>query len=380
MADLFTGTEMWIRSPLWDGFWILSGLPLGVVFLAGIGWGGIHPQFIILWTALVMQTGHLLSPMGLAWTHEGFRRIMRRHAAKYVSLPLGILAGATAVAYGSSFYLPDIRFNPASFSLLVRSTTLAEFKNPFMAMVVIYSLWNAYHFGKQAFGIMSIYRHKANIGGAHTYGREQRMVDLIYCCVVIWATMLIPFVPPLTKAGHELIGWPAHPHPFLDYTHDLYIAVALTAIAGMLWQERRAGFCLPRVLLILTDGLGMIMAFWYGLWGFATIAVNHWLVAIGLASHVRANHREGSPVAFALVLMAVGMALFCLLFVNLGTLLAVGFTVDALHFTVTAVGLRLGLGFVHFLYDRWVYRLGDARVQATIGRDLFCPMQAIPGR
>jgi hypothetical protein len=34
---------------------------------------------------------------------------------------------------------------------------------------------------------------------------------------------------------------------------------------------------------------------------------------------------------------------------------------------------RLGFGFVHFLYDRWVWKMTDQRVRATIGRDLFAP-------
>jgi hypothetical protein len=33
--------------------------------------------------------------------------------------------------------------------------------------------------------------------------------------------------------------------------------------------------------------------------------------------------------------------------------------------------LRIGLGFVHFLYDRWVYKLSDPQVRAIIGRDIF---------
>jgi hypothetical protein len=28
---------------------------------------------------------------------------------------------------------------------------------------------------------------------------------------------------------------------------------------------------------------------------------------------------------------------------------------------------RMGLGFVHFLYDRWIWKLSDPQVRATIG-------------
>jgi hypothetical protein len=70
--------------------------------------------------------------------------------------------------------------------------------------------------------------------------------------------------------------------------------------------------------------------------------------------------------------MGAGFVLFCLLFVDLRKLPTVGLTTAALYFTVTAVGFRLGLGFVHFLYDRWLYKLSDPPVRATIGRDIFC--------
>ena len=32
---------------------------------------------------------------------------------------------------------------------------------------------------------------------------------------------------------------------------------------------------------------------------------------------------------------------------------------------------RFGLGFVHFLYDRWLYKFSDPEVGATIGQDIF---------
>lgn len=108
------------------------------------------------------------------------------------------------------------------------------------------------------------------------------------------------------------------------------------------------------------------------MWGFAIIAVNHWLVAIGLSSHIYSVHRGRPPVVFAAVLIAVGMLTFALLFVSLPT-----FT---LKMTTLAVGLRVGLGFVHFLYDRWIYKLTDGKVRSTIGRDIFCFQHSpVPG-
>ena len=87
----------------------------------------------------------------------------------------------------------------------------------------------------------------------------------------------------------------------------------------------------------------------------------------------RTAHAHGptSSLPFAFGLTIAGAAVFCLLFVSLSALPTYGFSVEVLHFTVTVVGLRLGLGFVHFLYDRWIYKLSDPRVRATIGADLL---------
>jgi hypothetical protein len=46
--------------------------------------------------------------------------------------------------------------------------------------------------------------------------------------------------------------------------------------------------------------------------------------------------------------------------------------------TSRKVGGRLGLGFVHFLYDRRIYRFSDPMVGATIGREIFCLGTARP--
>lgn len=396
---------MWIRSPAFDLLWILSGIPFGAALTCLSAW--LPAGIMVLWIMLLTQTGHLLSPMALAWTHDGFRALMVQRPIKFIVVPLSIVGAATLVGAIAGRYVPNMRFSPDSFSLAAGPTTLAEFQNPFMAMVALYAAWNAYHFGKQAFGITSIYRRKvdfiANVaiigsgcryrpsGPVHScYARNssvfrrgifrhelatlltQRRIDLFYCYTVVWAAMMMPFIPRIAQGMHGLIGWPVGQYPFLDHVRLGYLAAALALITLMLAREWLSVRSLPRVAFILTDGLGLILVFHAGLWGFAIIGLNHWLVAIGLASHVYANHKGKSPWPFALVVMAAGSVLFCLLFVDLRKLPNVGLTTAALYFTVTAVGFRLGLGFVHFLYDRWIYQLSNPQVRATIGRDILC--------
>jgi hypothetical protein len=94
---------------------------------------------------------------------------------------------------------------------------------------------------------------------------------------------------------------------------------------------------------------------------------NHSLAAIGISSHVLAKRHGLSPWLFAALLLIVGAILFWLLFYAPGRIM------------MTAIALRLGLGFVHFLYDRWVYKLSDPKVRAIVGPTLWLEKRTAPG-
>ena len=393
----------WIRDPLWDGFWILSGIPFGAALTLAIH-AGVPASALILWLVLLTQTGHLLSPMALAWTHDRFRAVMLRRRIKFIVVPLAILAAATVAGWIGGQTLPNLRFNPNSFSLVAGPATLAEFKNPFMAMVFVYVLWNAYHFGMQNFGVMSIYRRRfgfvatqprarftvprkpigsnpdpSTMRATAEQHRLQRRIDLVYCCAVCWLAMVMPFIPQLGHGLYAATGWAFLKYPlsfrdwpamhpwWIDGVRPTYFAIAALTVCTMMCLEVHRGACLPRVILILTNALGLVLVWFAGLWGLAIIALNHWLVAIGLAAHVHANERRAASVLpFALTLIILGLVVFAALFIRHCAL-----STAMLGFTVTGVGFRLGLGFVHFLYDRWIYQLSNPQVRATIGRNIF---------
>jgi hypothetical protein len=351
----------WIRSPSWDSIWILSGLLLGVALTAAVHFG-VPSGMILFWGLLLFSTAHAISPIVLAWSHSGFRQIAAQHWVKYAAIPIAILIVSTLAAYFGGLTLGEIRFNPDTVSFSTAPPTFENLKNPFMAMTLLYALWNGYHFGMQNFGVMSLYRRRR----AEYYRPSQRQIDLMYCCFVCWAAMLMPFIPRLAHGLHDVTGWPPSP-AFIACIRPAYFALAALTVGAMMWREMRLGTCVPRQILILTDGLAMMLIWFAGLWGFAILALNHWLVAIGLAAHVHANNRRAaSTLPFALMLIVLGLVVFAVLFIRHAAL-----STAMLGFTVTAVGARLGLGFNHFLYDRWIYKLSDPRVRATIGNDIL---------
>jgi hypothetical protein len=88
------------------------------------------------------------------------------------------------------------------------------------------------------------------------------------------------------------------------------------------------------------------------------VSVNHWVVDIGLSACVTKRAWAFIP---GVVLAGIVGLIFTVPTAN-GSLI---------RLVPILICARLGLGFVHFLYSRWVWQLGDPQVRATIGRDLF---------
>jgi hypothetical protein len=345
-------TGQWIRGPWWDGAWLLSGVPIGLT-LVGLS-RFVAKDTISLGLAILMMDGHLLSPILLAWGHGEFRERMLEQKVWYICLPLTMVAVTMTIGFFSSYaYL-----SASHMSVLFHG--LADFEDPLIGMVTLYMVLNAYHFAKQNFGVMSIYRHKSRLA----YRANQRRIDEAFCLLVMTMVSLL-------TVTHF-----AFAHSWADYCR-LWWRCACTGfiiVGYMLYREvASGGVCLPRILLILTDGLGLGLVFISPLINLAVYSVNHWLVAIGLSSHVGANHwarMRGemrwyrSQWALALGLLVISVSCYCMLFTS--------FTWDrgfVVRVTTTAVGLRIGISFIHFLYDRWIWKLSDPRVRTTIGRD-----------
>ena len=148
---------IWVRGPLWDGFWLLSGIPL---VLLGVGLViGLHlPVYALLVVGVVvLQTGHSIAPVALAWSHPGFRqRVLLKRPIRFLIIPGCLLVGLTLGGWFSGRYWPGALINPVTWAYSPSR------QMPWvMAVVTVHSLWNWWHFGRQNFGVMSIYRRKS---------------------------------------------------------------------------------------------------------------------------------------------------------------------------------------------------------------------------
>ena len=261
--------------------WLVSGIPVGVALIV------LPPSARLICFAIfvLLETGHSLSPIVLAWTHGGFRRVMLSQTRKYVVLPVAVFMIVLVIGAVTSLGWTSLVYGPGNL------WSLTEWTNPFPVVVWVYWVWNIYHFGMQHFGVLSLWR-----GGARS--RRRRFADMALCLIV--TAFCMAALPKLTR-------------------------------------EEWVGFLL----------LG-------------AFSVNHWVVDIGLSSRVL---KRGW--LFIVGVLAAGA---------IGFLLEIptpnGSLLRAIPILLCA---RMGLGFVHFLYSRWVWKLSDARVRATIGSFYTAP-------
>lgn len=149
IAPLKKVSSSWIKSPLWDSFWILSGLwLLGVISLTPlVGWSeqtSKAPYYVIL----LLWGGHIFSPIITAWTSKGLREMMLKNKTKFIAGPLAIIGLCALIGI-----LGDLsQFGAPSWT---------SYLNPRFAMFSVFLFWNTYHFSAQNFGVLSIYHSRA---------------------------------------------------------------------------------------------------------------------------------------------------------------------------------------------------------------------------
>ncbi len=97
-------SSLWVRGPVWDGFWMLSAFWLAPLVLLLVH-GYSDPESIPLdlfyfgLTAL-FWTGHRLSSTYLAYCTEAYRPLLRDQPIRFVVLPILVTAGCFAMQDG----------------------------------------------------------------------------------------------------------------------------------------------------------------------------------------------------------------------------------------------------------------------------------------
>jgi hypothetical protein len=209
----------WIRSPWWDGFWIFSGLPIGILlmlFSPGIG-------MAVAIAIMILESAHVVSPIILAWTQPELRTIVKREWIKHIAAPAAVMGGV----------------------LVFPAAWVAGF----------YGAWNIYHFGMQNFGVSSL------------YWRGRRQMRKWLCLGITAFGMGLPFLISDVAVAMLCTGIFFFNHWLVDIGLSSRVArwhwgfIATVLAIGVAWLLLRNGPLSVRLvpqILVIRSAIGMV--------------------------------------------------------------------------------------------------------------------------
>jgi len=372
----------WIRGPVFDGFFMLSGLWLApaAIYLGETeldpARGLMNDGYLVL-TAL-FWIGHRVSSAYMAYCTSAYRPLLRSQRTRFVWVPVSIAA------------LVFLFLVPEGGWPWTRTERL-------MALVIVDFVLIAYHFAAQHYGIMSLYRVRA--GQPRT--KAAKVVDRTFA-LVVGGALVIVVDSMLGSESHQdvwLHGWA--PPEMLESGFDTFAVVGTIVVVAftlvVVVMERRTGRAsVPRTLYVLSVSLVVLTAFWAHPFVFVVLwTVQHWTAAMGLAVLVaRTDPTPGPspwyrfwhavntrPWLVFIVLAIASTLLLPIMEVEAVTAESeryshrlVPFIAEALSSSAIAPAL-VALGFVtaflHYQLDRAVFRLSNAEVKRAVGGAFF---------
>jgi len=371
-------SSLWVRGPLWDGFWMLSALWLAPIIL-WLSHGYSNPEtspldvFYFGLTAL-FWIGHRLSSTYLAYCTEAYRPLLRTQPVRFVILPLAITAACFVIFLPGDSTLPWTR------------------EERLIALAIVDYGWVTYHFASQHFGALSLYRARAERGRCIQTRRLDRFFALIVGGVLVFVADIL--AGAVAYQDQWIDRWPvaAWIVSAQDGIRGGAILVLLITTAIILFAEARTPrWSLPRVLYIVGIAVMVGLALHpRSLFLFLVIWTSqHWILATGLASRTSCAEIAPSrgvvrrvlhslnvrPWAVMLFLMLLSVVLLPLFEVEAnretGTYYgdrifgAIAMQLRTSPWVPALVALGFATGFIHYLLDRSVYRMSDPQVRAA---------------
>ncbi len=380
----------WLESPRWDFVWILNGLWLLPLILLSLAVG---QSSFFLWASsgamlLTLWGGHILSPIVTAWSSAPLRQSMMTHPTKYLWMPLLVLVASVLAAmlglHWSKTWLPSSIGQHFDFHIL---------------LVYTFLVWNTWHFCGQHFGVLSIYRIRAQ-----EFSAQVRRLDRWFCVVQICVLLPIAWYTQSQRLG-PLFQYLPVPPSGATLARTVALVSGLLSVAVLVAESQRNTRSWPRLAYLLTIGLQPVLAtVSYPLFNMALFTASHWIIALalsgriltGLSSRAQVRHPRrwwrfhGIMAAFAAAsvcmyavfwhpwLIGEGKYLFTEAFLR-EPVIAVAHASATLPGALLA-GLYFGITFVHFLYDRYVYAFRRPAIREGIAPHLFAPLLDKPRR
>jgi hypothetical protein len=163
-----------------------------------------HAGISLFAFAIVCEQAHVASPIVLAWSHPGLRRIALSRPIETMLLPVAAIAGALLA--------------------------------PFMLIWWVYWVWNAFHFGAQHYGVIRILGRRV----------DREFIIAATMVLMLWVPLAIPqpwwwrwFMLVAIDFNHWLIDIGLSSRVSRRWWLFL-LAVIPFGLAGFLWKVPRA--------------------------------------------------------------------------------------------------------------------------------------------
>ena len=369
----------WVRSPLWDLFWLHSGVWLGVLIFALSSQTALEMFYMV--GVFLFWISHRFSSFYIAWGTVSYSTLCTSQPLRYVIFP-AILVLSVFVF----IFIPETFF-PVSVPVRILGLLLLDF------------FWGMHHFAAQHYGILRLFQHRANPSTAHSSHLHDRLfcwgtgfvlvliAELLHGASFLQQKQILPAIPH--DWGNEII-------PIILRSGTLLV-LGITAI--MIRNALLQNSGLPRILYILGLGIMVTGAFQLQPIEFLMLwTLQHWITALGLAAQMGGNDIKKSMSVKNRIFKKSSFSEYqnqwiVLLFLcSISVILTPFFEIEAVSsgarysevifpsfmywlenssWVTILVGVGLASGFLHYFMDRAVYRLSDAETRMSAKNLLF---------
>jgi len=290
--------KSWIVSPAWDLTFLIND-----AFIFIIGYFLIRPKNIGDWQVLLafISIMHLFSPYIMSTFLGPVSEVVGKE--KRSLLTNGMIVAVFSLSLIFIGMLGKMEAAPR---------WLSSVPNGLIFAGLIYFVWNTWHSGGQIFGILSLYRMRAQKNSARDKFLDKWFCRWTLCVCVPLAKLTEPVT--LYASPFKLLNIINHFPVVSGSTFGLL--VGLPAIA-MISRELYNGTTLPRLLYIVNIVVIPIMGLTMGGFVFLLLLdINHWISDVALSSLVATRNLKekkswkwsGSLAAVACVAVFAGVA------------------------------------------------------------------------
>jgi len=370
----------WIQSPGWDMIWMFSAIWGGALILCSDLSAPLMTVIVLIFLFDRMVSAlHNWSTIHLVFFSSLLAEERALHPWVYRVVP-GIIV---AVSFAMGLYISGYQRYAAGQGFTADLWAWGLY----LALFWVGHFW---HFGQQDFGVLSIYRVRANQNTA-----TDRRVDRLYTAAMMFTIQPVVYLSLITTtAFSEMV------HTAVPISPETGRAIAGGAVAlgavlfvGVLGFElSKPNRSLPRLLYIFVIFLHPVLIFGAVQADSQTVAYlylfsylwSHWLIAVGLSARINTHYYQtrGAPLSVAILrhvaIMSFIIGLVYLVVEHNKEYLL--FSTDGFHYkeilasippdrmlvTGLVLGYFLAEQLIHYYADRRLFRFRDPGLRRKV--------------